>query len=233
MCGELIAEKYKIARKDCDEYSLMSHKSSYSAQTNGYFNEEIIPITSDIKGMTKTIDADEGIRTDTTMEKLASLPSTFKENGVLTAGNSSQISDGSAAVVLMSSDYAADNSITPLCHIVDYSITGVVPTDLMEAPILGTRHLLAKCDLSIDDIDLIEYNEAFSSGSIAFKRALDINSNKMNIHGGAIALGHPIGASGTRIFVTLIHALRKYRKKRGLATLCAGGGHAVSLIVER
>ena len=234
MCGELTAEKYGITREACDTLSILSHQRSNSARTHGQFKEEIVPIVPDNeKEGNKIIDSDEGIRSDSSMEKLSRLPPAFKENGVLTAGNSSQISDGSAAIIMMSRDLAEEKGIKPLCRIVDYDITGVAPSDIMEAPILGTKKLLEKCNLCLQDIDLIEHNEAFASGTLAFINELGVESDKINVNGGAVALGHPIGASGTRILVSLIHALQTQNKKRGLATLCVGGGHAVSMIIER
>ena len=167
------------------------------------------------------------------MESLGALKPFFKEGGVITAGNASQITDGASAVVVMNKQHAQKHNREILGTIKGYNTMGVKPEYVMEAPIPGVKALLQTMKLSIDDIDLVEHNEAFSSASVALIKELGIPKNKYNVHGGAIALGHPIGSSGSRILVTLLHALQHYKKHRGLATICLGGGHAVSLIVER
>jgi acetyl-CoA C-acetyltransferase len=167
------------------------------------------------------------------MESLGSLKPFFKEGGVITAGNASQITDGASAVLIMSKEKAKKHNLEILGSIKGYDVTGVKPEFVMEAPIPGVTNLFKKMKLSIDDIDLVEHNEAFSSASAALIQEIGIPKQKFNIHGGAIALGHPIGSSGTRILVTLLHSLKQEKKHRGLATICLGGGHAVSLIVER
>lgn len=227
--GERIAEKFHITRDEADEFALMSHQKALQAIKSGRFEEEIIPV--EVKGI--EIKKDEGVRAETSLEKLGKLPPVFKKDGILTAGNSSQISDGAAALVVVSKTKADELGVRPLSKIIDYATSGTRPEDVMEAPIPAVRKLLAKTGFTIDDIDLIEHNEAYSSASIAIARELGIDAGKFNVNGGAIALGHPIGCSGARILVTLIHALKERKLKRGLATLCLGGGNAVAMIVER
>jgi len=234
MTGEIIAEKYKITRMECDEFALWSHQKAAKATDNGKFKEEIVPI--EIKNKKEgdiVFSADDGIRRDTSIESLSKLKPFFKEDGVITAGNASQITDGASAVVVMSMKKAREIGLEPLVTIKDYNTVGVKPEYVMEAPILGVKALLDKAGLTVDDIDLFEHNEAFSSASVAVIKTLGVPKEKYNVHGGAVALGHPIGASGSRILVTLIHALRMYNKERGLVTICLGGGHAVSMIIER
>jgi acetyl-CoA C-acetyltransferase len=232
--GEIIADRYNITRKECDEFAVKSHIKAYNATKNGSFKEEIVPIEIKQKKSDSFIfDKDGGIRGDTTVEKLSKLKPFFKENGVVTAGNASQITDGSSAVVVMSGEKAENMNIKPIVTIKDYNTSGVKPEYVMEAPIPGVKQLLKKMNLTIDDIDLIEHNEAFSSASIALIKSIGINEDIFNVHGGAVAIGHPIGSSGSRILVTLMHAMKKYNKNRGLATICLGGGNAVSMIVER
>ena len=232
--GEIIAKRNNISRRDCDEFAEKSHKKAANATKNGSFKEEIIPIEIKQKKSDPIIfEKDEGIREDTTVEKLSKLKPFFKEDGVVTAGNASQITDGSSAVVVMSKTKAKDLGVKPLVTIKDYNTSGVKPEYVMEAPIPGVKKLLKKMNLTINDIDLVEHNEAFSSASVALIKSIGIPEEIFNVHGGAVAIGHPIGCSGSRILVTLMHALKKYNKKRGLATICLGGGNAVSMIVER
>ncbi|MEM0493329.1 MAG: thiolase family protein [Candidatus Thermoplasmatota archaeon] len=233
MTGEIIAEKYNVTRRECDEFALWSHQKAAKATDKGRFKEEIVPIEIKKKEGMIVFSSDEGIRRDASIESLSKLKPFFKEDGVITAGNASQITDGASAVVVMSKKKAKDMGLETLATIVGYNTAGVKPEYVMEAPIVGVKKLLDKTGFTIDDIDLFEHNEAFSSASVAVMKELNIPREKYNIHGGAIALGHPIGASGARILVTLLHALKTYNKKRGLATICLGGGHAVSMIIER
>ena len=228
MTGERIAEKYGITREKADEFSLYSQRKAADAENNGNFSREIVPVSIGECLFNRA----ECIREDTTIDKLAALPPAFKENGILTAGNSSKLSDGAAAVVVASAEKASQLGIKPLCTIVDYTAAGTLPEDVMEAPIPAVRKLLKKTGFTIDDMDLFEHNEAYSSASIAVALELDVDPARFNIRGGAVALGHPLGASGARVLVTLIHALRDKELKRGLATLCLGGGNAVAMIVE-
>jgi acetyl-CoA C-acetyltransferase len=228
MTGERVAEKYGITREMADEFSLDSQRKAADAASGGKFSEEIVAVP--IGG--RVFDSDECVREDTTINKLAALPAAFMENGILTAGNSSKLSDGAAAVVVASAEKARELGAKPLCTIVGYTAAGTPPEDVMEAPIPAVRKLLEKTGLTINDIDLFEHNEAYASASIAVMRELDVDPARFNIRGGAVALGHPLGASGARILVTLVHALRDKAVKRGLATLCLGGGNAVALILE-
>lgn len=232
--GEVVAEKYKVTRQDCDKFALWSHQKAAKATENGSLKNEILPIEiKQKKGDPIVFDKDEGIRKDTTLEKLAKLPPFFRKDGVVTAGNASQITDGASAVVVMSEDKAKKMGITSLATVKGYNTSGVEPAYAMEAPIPSVKSLLKKMKFSIDDIDLVEHNEAFSSASVAVMRGVGIPKEKFNVHGGAVALGHPIGNSGSRILITLMYAMKKYRKTRGLATICLGGGNAVSMIIER
>jgi len=232
--GEIIAERNDITRKDCDEFAARSQQKAEKATKNGSFKDEITPVKiKQRKGDPITFDKDEGIREGTTVEKLAKLKPFFKKDGVVTAGNASQITDGGSAVVVMSKEKAEKMGIKPLATIKGYNTSGVKPEYVMEAPIPGVKSLLKKMNLTIDDIDLVEHNEAFSSASVALIKEIGIPKDIFNVHGGAVAIGHPIGCSGSRILVTLMHAMKKYNKTRGLATICLGGGNAVSMIIER
>ncbi|OYT61196.1 acetyl-CoA acetyltransferase [Thermoplasmatales archaeon ex4484_30] len=234
MTGEIIAEKYNITREECDEFAAWSHEKALKATKEGKFKEEMLPIEiKQKKGDSIIMDRDEGIREDSTPEKLGKLKPVFKENGIVTAGNASQITDGAAAVVVMEKKKAEENGIEPLASIAGYGTGGVKPEYVMEAPIPTVRSLLKKMNLSVDDLDLFEHNEAFSSASVAVMKELGIPKEIFNVHGGAVALGHPIGASGSRCLVTLLYAMKRYGKERGLVTLCLGGGHAVAMVVER
>ncbi len=232
--GEVIAEKYKLTREEIDEFAYHSHKKAANATKKGLFKDEIVPVhVPQRKADPITFDKDEGIRAEISLEKLAKLKPFFKQDGVVTAGNASQITDGASAVVVMNKKTADKHGLTPLGKIVDYGTSGVEPKYVMEAPVPGVKQLLEKTKYTIDDIDLIEHNEAFASASVSVMKALDIPKEKFNVHGGAVALGHPIGSSGSRILVTLLHAMKRYKKHRGLATICLGGGNAVNMIVER
>lgn len=230
--GEIIAKRHNLKREEIDEFAFESHFKSAKATKEGKFREEIIPIEIKKKNSPFIFDKDEGIREDTTIEKLAKLKPAFKEDGVLTAGNSSQISDGASALVIMAEDKADELGIKPLVKVHSYLSYGVKPELVMEAPIPTVRQLLEKVKLKIEDIDLFEHNEAFASASLSVRNALNIPKDKFNVNGGAVALGHPIGCSGARILTTLIYELKRRNVKRGLATLCLGGGNAVAMIVE-
>lgn len=232
--GEIVSEKHKITREDCDKFALGSHLKAAKATEKGWFKDEIVPVEiKQKKGDIFIFNKDEGVRADTTLEKLAKLPPFFKKDGVVTAGNASQISDGASAVVVMSKEKAKNLGIEPLATIKGYNTSGVEPSYVMGAPIPGVKALLKTMKLSIDDIDLVEHNEAFSSASVALKKEIGIPDAIFNVHGGAVALGHPIGSSGTRILITLMYAMKHLNKSRGLATICLGGGNAVSMIIER
>jgi len=234
MTGEIIAEKYNLTREDCDRFAVWSHEKAAKATDEGKYKEEIVPVEiKQRKGDSFIFNKDEGIRKNSTVESLAKLKPVFKDGGVVTAGNASQITDGGSAVVVMSKEKANSLGLTPLATIKGYNTSGVKPDLVMEAPIPGVKNLLKKMNLSIDDIDLVEHNEAFSSASIAVMKGIEIPKEKFNVHGGAVALGHPIGSSGSRILITLTYALKQYKKTRGLATICLGGGNAVSMVIER
>ena len=232
--GEYVAEKHNITREDCDKFALGSHQKAAKATENGWFKDEIIPLEiKQKKGDPIIFNKDEGIRGDSTLEKLAKLQPFFKKDGVVTAGNASQITDGASATVVMSEDKAKKEGIEPLAKIIGYNTSGVEPAYVMGAPIPGVKALMKDMKLNVDDIDLFEHNEAFSSASVAVLREIGIPEKKFNVHGGAVALGHPIGCSGSRILITLMHAMKNLKKKRGLATVCLGGGNAVTMVVER
>jgi acetyl-CoA C-acetyltransferase len=232
--GEVVAERHNISREDCDKFALGSHKKAAKATENGWFKDEIMPLEIPQKKKDPIIfEKDEGIRPDSSLEKLAKLTPFFKKDGVVTAGNASQITDGASAVVVMSAEKAKKLKLEPLATIKGYNTSGVEPAYVMGAPIPGVKKLLKDMNLTIDDIDLVEHNEAFSSASVALIKEIGIPDKKFNVHGGAVALGHPIGCSGSRILITLIHAMKNLKKHRGLATICLGGGNAVSMIVER
>jgi len=232
--GEVIAEKHKITREDCDKFAMWSHQKAAKATNDGKLKDEIIPVeVPQKKGDPIIFDKDEGIRENTTLEKLAKLPPFFKKDGVVTAGNASQITDGASAVVVMSKEKANKIGAEPLATIKSYNTSGVEPSYVMGAPIPGVKAILKDNKLTIDDIDLVEHNEAFSSASAAVMKEFNIPKEKFNVHGGAVAIGHPIGSSGSRILITLMNAMKQYKKHRGLATICLGGGNAVQMIIER
>ncbi len=231
--GELVAKKYGISRKEADEFGYLSHMRAAEATRSGAFRDEIVKVKVERDGETSDFERDECVRADTTLEKLAALKPVFKAGGVLTAGNSSQLSDGASALVVASEEAAEKLGARPLARIVAYGTGGLEPARVMEAPIPTTRAVLKKAGMTVDDIDLFEHNEAYSTASIAVRRALGVREDRFNIGGGAVALGHPIGCSGARILTTLLYGLKRTGKKRGLATLCLGGGNAVSMIVER
>jgi acetyl-CoA C-acetyltransferase len=231
--GEIVAEKFNVTREDADKLALRSHQLAAKAISEGNFKDEIFPIEVPQKRKDPIqFDTDEGVREDSSLEKLAKLKPAFKKDGLVTAGNASQISDGGAAVIVTSREKAEELGCKPMANIIDYNTGGLAPELVMEAPIPTVRVLMQKTGFSVDDIDLFEHNEAFASASCAVQKELGIPEEKFNVHGGAVALGHPIGCSGTRVLITLMYALKQRGLKRGLATLCLGGGNAVAMIVE-
>jgi len=231
--AENVAERYEITREEQDEFALRSQKLAEAAITSGRFNDEIVPVLiPQKKGDPIEFKTDEHYRPGTTLEALSKLKPAFKPDGTVTAGNASGINDGAAAVVVMSKDKAKELGITPLATIKSYAYAGVDPSVMGLGPIYSTRKALDKAGLKIEDIDLIEANEAFAAQALAVAKELKFNMNKVNVNGGAIALGHPIGASGARILVTLLYEMKKRGSHLGLATLCIGGGMGISMIIE-
>ncbi|MEJ9280456.1 acetyl-CoA C-acetyltransferase [Ureibacillus thermosphaericus] len=232
--AENLASQYHITRQEQDEFAARSQARAAKAIEEGKFKDEIVPVEiPQRKGDPIIFDADEFVRPGTTVEKLSALRPAFKKDGTVTAGNASGINDGAAAVVVMSKKKAEALGIKPLASIVANAAVGVDPAIMGIGPAEAVRKALKKADLTLDQIDLIEANEAFAAQSIAVDRELHFDSDKLNVNGGAIALGHPIGASGTRIFVTLLHEMQKRDVKYGLATLCIGGGQGVATIIQR
>lgn len=232
--GETVAKRYKVSRREADELSVQSHQRAARATDEGKFAKEIVSVSVKRRdGSTFTFSKDEGIRPDSTAEALAKLRPAFAPDGVVTAGNSSQISDGASATVIMESQEAERRGLKPLARIIGYDSSAVKPEWVMEAPIPSVRNLFTKTNSRIEDVDLFEHNEAFATASCAVRAQLHVPNEKFNRHGGAVALGHPIGASGARVLTTLVFGLHTYGKRRGVATLCLGGGGAVSMLVER
>lgn len=231
--GELVAEKFGVTRKDQDEYAYNSHLKAVKAIKEGKFKEEIVPVTiPQKKGEPIIFDTDESPRADTSLEALAKLKPAFKADGTVTAGNAPGVNDAGAALVVMSEDKAKALGIKPIAKILGYYTGGLNPEWVMMTPVVSVKGLLARLDMKLSDFDLIELNEAFSLQALAVGRELGFDWDKVNVNGGAVALGHPIGASGARILVTLLYALKQRNKKLGLAALCLGGGNGVALAVE-
>jgi len=230
--AENVATKWQITRKDQDDFALLSQTKAEQAQKDGKFKNEIVPINLKSKSGDIKFEVDEHPRAGMTMEKLAKLIPKFKKNGTVTAGNASGINDGAAAVVLMNQNEAKKRNLDPLATIVSWITCGVDPSLMGSGPIPASKKALAKAGWQIGDLDLIESNEAFAAQSLAVIKDLGIPKEKVNVNGGAIALGHPIGASGARILVTLIHEMQKRKVKKGLATLCIGGGMGIAMCIE-
>ena len=233
MTGEIVAERHNITRHDADEFAARSHKLAVEATNSGRFAKELLPIKIDQKGQTVVIDKDEGPRADASIEKLTKLKPVFKENGIVTAGNASSINDGAAATLVVAEDLASSYLSKVSANIIDYVTVATKPEWLMETPIPAIRKLLERNSLKISDVDLYEHNEAFATASVAVMRNLSLTEDNFNVHGGAVALGHPIGASGARIITTLMHSLEEKKLTRGIAVLCLGGGEAVAMLIER
>jgi acetyl-CoA C-acetyltransferase len=231
--AENVAEKYQITRAAQDELAARSQQRAVAAQEAGRFTDEIVPVTIKTRKGDTVVDKDEYPRAGTTVEVLAKLRPAFTKDGTVTAGNASGINDGAAAVVLMSAAEADRRGVTPLARIVSWATAGVDPALMGTGPIPASRKALEKAGWKAGDLDLIEANEAFAAQACAVNRELGFDAGKVNVNGGAIALGHPIGASGTRILVTLIHEMAKRDARRGLATLCIGGGMGIAMCVER
>lgn len=231
--AEKVADECSATREDQDEFALQSHQRACAAAEAGLFRSEIVPISVDADSGPTVIDSDQGPRADSSMESLAGLKTVFRTDGSVTAGNASMISDGAAAVVIASEAAAKKAGSSPLARVVCATTAGEKPDDLFIAPVAAVRQVLQKAGLTLDDVDLFEINEAFASQMLACLRQLELSEERVNVNGGAIALGHPIGASGARVLVTLLHALKARDQKVGVASLCLGGGNAVAMLVER
>jgi acetyl-CoA acetyltransferase family protein len=227
--AEMIADKWEIPRSELDELGVRSHKLAHQATEEGRFERETIPFQ--VNGDTYV--TDQGIRPDTTLEKLSGLKPAFKEDGKVTAGNASQISDGAAAVLLMERSKAEALGLKPRARIVDQTTVGVDPVIMLTGPIPATKKLLERNKMTMNDIDLVEINEAFASVVAAWRRELDPDMDRVNVNGGAIALGHPLGSTGARLITTLLHELERSDKSVGLVTMCCGGGLGTGTIIER
>jgi acetyl-CoA acetyltransferase family protein len=229
----MVATRWGIDREAMDEWSLRSHRKAATATVEGRFKPEIMSMPVGPPEAQLTFETDEGIRTDTSLEALGRLRPAFVEDGTVTAGNSSQISDGAAALLIMSEERAAALGLRPLARFHAFALAGVDPIEMLTAPIPATRKALARGGLSLDDIDLVEINEAFASVVLAWAKDLQPDMDKVNVNGGAIALGHPLGASGARLMTTLVHELERTNGRYGLQTMCEGGGMANATIIER
>ena len=231
--AENLAEQYSITREEQDEFAAASQQRAEQAVSSGTFKDEIVPIEVPVKGSTRTVDNDEHPRPGTTAETLAGLRAAFKrDGGTVTAGNASGINDGAAAVVVMSARAAAERGLKPFGTVESYASVGVEPKIMGIGPVPAVKKALEKAGLALTDVDLFELNEAFAAQSLAVLRELEIEPERINVHGGAIALGHPIGASGGRILVTLLHELRRRDAHRGVATLCVGGGQGQAAVIR-
>lgn len=231
--AENVANQWQITREDQDTFAALSQSKAASAQEAGKFADEIAPVTVKTRKGDIVVDQDEYIRPGTTAEKLGGLRAAFDKDGTVTAGNASGINDGAAAVVLMSAEAAAKKGLTPLARIKSWAQSGVDPSIMGTGPIPASRAALEKAGWSVDDLDLVEANEAFAAQACAVNKDLGWDTDKVNVNGGAIAIGHPIGASGARVLVTLLHEMQKRDAKKGLATLCIGGGMGIAMCVER
>ena len=231
--AENIARQWQLTRDEQDEFAARSQQKAEAAQSAGRFKEEIVPVTIKTRKGEIVIDTDEHPKHGTTAESLAKLRPAFDKEGTVTAGNASGINDGAAAVVLMSAEDAEARGIEPLARIVSWATCGVDPAIMGTGPIPASRKALEKAGWTVDDLDLVEANEAFAAQALAVNKDLGWDTDKVNVNGGAIALGHPIGASGARVLVTLLHEMQKRDAKKGLATLCIGGGMGIAMCVER
>ena len=232
--ADLIAHKWEISREELDAFSMESHRRGARATAEGRFKSQIIPVeVKNEDGTTAIFDKDEGIRSDTSLEKLASLKPAFKPDGLITAGNSSQISDGAAAVLIMERGVAESLGLKPRARFVSFSLAGADPIFMLTGPIPATRKALQRAGLTLDQIDLVEINEAFASVVLAWQRETGADLSKVNVNGGAVAIGHPLGASGARLTTVLLNELERTGGRYGLQTICEGGGMANGMIIER
>jgi acetyl-CoA C-acetyltransferase len=234
MSGEVVADMYSVGRPEQDAYAAESHHKAARASRECWFKEEILPISiPQKKGDPIVFNRDESIREDTTAESLSSLRPAFKKDGTVTAGNAPGVNDGAAALVVMSEDKARELRLTPIARVIGQATSGLPPRMVMMTPVEAVRKVASKISWNLQDVDLFEINEAFSVQAVAVMRELGIDPARVNVHGGAVALGHPIGASGARVLTTLLYAMKRRNAKRGIAALCLGGGNGVALAVER
>ena len=231
--AENVCEQWGLTREELDEFAAWSQQKAVAAQAAGKFDDEIVPVEIVTKKKTIVVNKDEGPREGTTAESISKLRPAFKKDGIVTAANSSSINDGAAAIVVMSEEKAKELGVTPMATWVGGALGGVDPSIMGVGPVASTRKLMDKIGMTVADMDLIEANEAFAAQSLAVGRELGFDNDKLNVNGGAIALGHPVGASGCRILVTLLHEMQKRDAKTGLATLCIGGGMGCSTVVKR
>ena len=233
MSGEHVAEHFKVGRQDQDQYAAESHRKAAQATREGRFKDEIVPVEiPQKKGPAVAFDRDEAIREDTTADALAGLKPAFKKDGSVTAGNAPGVNDGASALVVMAAEKASALGVKPLARIVGQATSGLPPKLVLMTPVEAVRKVAKKTGWDLEEVDLFEINEAFSVQMVAVLRELGIEPARVNVHGGAVALGHPIGASGARVLTTLIYALKRHGKKRGIASLCLGGGNGVALAIE-
>ncbi len=234
LSGEVVADHYHVDRRAQDEYAARSHQKAAAATAAGWFRDEILPVTiPQTKGPAIVIDRDESIRADTTVEALGALKPAFKADGSVTAGNAPGVNDGAAALVVMAADRAVALGLSPLARIVGQATSGLAPKFVLMTPVDAVRRLAQKVGWGLGTVDLFELNEAFAVQAVAVLRELGLDEGRVNVYGGAVALGHAIGSSGARVLTTLLYALKRRGKRRGIATLCLGGGNGVALAVER
>ena len=235
MAGEAVADRYAVSREDQDTFAAASHHKAARAIRENWFKDEILPVEIPRrKGDPIRLEHDESVRPDTSAEALGKLRPAFKkEGGTVTAGNAPGVNDGAAAVVVMAAERAAELGIAPMARIVGQAVSGLSPKWILMTPVQAVQKLMVKVGWALDDVDLFELNEAFSAQAVAVIRELGLDPEKVNVHGGAVAVGHPIGASGARVLTTLLYAMRRRNATRGVATLCLGGGNGVALAVER
>jgi acetyl-CoA acyltransferase len=231
--AEMMAERWKLDRTSLDQYSLESHRRAARATEQGWFCREILPTPVKAENGAQVVSRDEGIRSDTTLEKMATLKTVFKPDGVITAANSSQITDGAAAVLIMDRGKAESLGYKPMVRFVSFALAGEDPVLMLSAPIPATRKVLERAHLKLENIDRVEINEAFASVVLAWQQETGANMDRVNVNGGAIALGHPLGASGARLMATLVHEMERSGSRYGLQTMCEGGGMANAAIIER
>lgn len=233
MTAENLAEKYAITREQQDAYAVLSHERAAASQQADVFAREIVPVQVPTRKGTRVIEQDEQIRPDTTVEQMAQLQPVFKRQGTVTAANASSINDGAASIVLASGQAVEEKRLQPLAKIISYAAVGVDPNYMGIGPVPAIKRALVRANLTIDDIDLFEINEAFAAQYLAVEQELQLDRNRVNVHGGAIALGHPVGASGTRVLLSAAHTLHERQERYAVVSLCIGGGQGIAMIIER